>query len=73
MTLLILVSQAYAFGFGRRICPGLHLADVILWSYLAKAAAALHISKVVGPDGKEVDPVCDQIPALVSSVSAYLA
>lgn len=67
-SLSTLISQSYCFGFGRRICPGMHLGDAVVWTYLAKAAAALHISKFVGPDGKEMEPTCDQTPGVVSYV-----
>ncbi|KAJ7154786.1 cytochrome P450 [Mycena filopes] len=31
------------FGFGRRICPGMHLADSAMWIYAASALWAFHI------------------------------
>ncbi|KAJ6555591.1 cytochrome P450 [Mycena vulgaris] len=44
------------WGFGRRICPGRHLANASLWMAMATMLATLDISTTVGPDGKEVTP-----------------
>ncbi|KAH7929012.1 cytochrome P450 [Leucogyrophana mollusca] len=45
----------YVFGFGRRLCPGLHLADATLWSAMASLLAVFNIMKPVDESGKEVD------------------
>ncbi|KAG6907100.1 hypothetical protein DXG01_010513 [Tephrocybe rancida] len=45
-----------SFGFGRRVCPGRHLADDSLWMAMATILTTLSISKVIGDDGKEVTP-----------------
>ncbi|TFK36152.1 cytochrome P450 [Crucibulum laeve] len=44
------------FGFGRRICPGRHLADASVWIAIASVLATFSISKSVGDDGKEITP-----------------
>ena len=44
------------FGYGRRIYPGMHLAETSLWVYAARMLAMLHIKPVCGEDGKEVPP-----------------
>ncbi|KAF5347272.1 hypothetical protein D9756_009969 [Leucocoprinus leucothites] len=38
------------FGFGRRICPGRHLADVSLWLAMATILSLYEVKKVRGPD-----------------------
>ncbi|KIK87084.1 hypothetical protein PAXRUDRAFT_152429 [Paxillus rubicundulus Ve08.2h10] len=38
----------YIFGFGRRICPGRHLADASLWCAIACILAVFNIEKVEG-------------------------
>ncbi|KAG1855197.1 cytochrome P450 [Suillus subalutaceus] len=43
------------FGFGRRICPGLHLADASIWISTAMTLAVFDISKVV-ENGVEITP-----------------
>ncbi|KIJ19370.1 hypothetical protein PAXINDRAFT_7853 [Paxillus involutus ATCC 200175] len=40
----------YIFGFGRRICPGRHLADASLWCAMASILAAFKLEK---PEGFE--------------------
>ncbi|KAL6300908.1 cytochrome P450 [Sparassis latifolia] len=45
-----------SFGFGRRICPGRHFADNSTWLVVASVLAMLNITKVLGEDGKEVEP-----------------
>ncbi|KAJ6570601.1 cytochrome P450 [Mycena vulgaris] len=44
------------WGYGRRICPGRHLASASLWMGMATMLATLHVSTMIGPDGKEVVP-----------------
>ena len=43
----------FSFGAGRRICPGMHLAENSLFITLAKLAWAYEILPPTGPDGKE--------------------
>ncbi|KIY44122.1 cytochrome P450 [Fistulina hepatica ATCC 64428] len=53
------------FGYGRRICPGNHLADVSVWINVAKAIAALHVSKAVDENGKIIEPVADTTDGVI--------
>jgi len=51
-----------AFGFGRRICVGRHMASATLWLTMVSILATLSIDKAKDEDGREigVDPVwCD--------------
>jgi len=43
----------FSFGAGRRICPGMHLAESSLYITLAKILWAFEIRPSIGPDGKE--------------------
>ncbi|KAF8727211.1 hypothetical protein AX14_007483 [Amanita brunnescens Koide BX004] len=45
------------FGFGRRQCPGLHLADSSIWLLIACMMATLSIKKPVDENGKVIEPV----------------
>ncbi|KAH7334152.1 cytochrome P450 [Rhizoctonia solani] len=47
---------AYAFGFGRRICPGIHIAQQSLWVTISNVLANFEIRKVRTADGLEVTP-----------------
>ncbi|KAF5367330.1 hypothetical protein D9757_010117 [Collybiopsis confluens] len=58
---------AIAFGFGRRICPGLHLGSVMLFCFISKALATFDIKRPIDSNtGKEYDPPVDAAPGNVS-------
>ncbi|KAF5356610.1 hypothetical protein D9758_008240 [Tetrapyrgos nigripes] len=44
------------FGYGRRVCPGTHLADVSVWINIVKAVAGLQISRALDGNGKPIIP-----------------
>ncbi|QRV84776.1 cytochrome P450 family protein [Ceratobasidium sp. AG-Ba] len=48
--------EKIAFGFGRRICPGINVAHSSLWISIALMLAAFNIVPIVDDDGKEVLP-----------------
>ncbi|KAI0945621.1 hypothetical protein AcW1_001797 [Taiwanofungus camphoratus] len=54
-----------AFGFGRRICPGMHLAEASVFLLCAMSLAAFHISKPV-QDGQVIDPVIEYSTGAIS-------
>nr|BAL05079.1 cytochrome P450 [Phanerodontia chrysosporium] len=47
--------RTYCFGFGRRVCPGQHLADASVWLACATMLAAFNIEKLVASDGTVID------------------
>ncbi|KAJ3547603.1 hypothetical protein NM688_g5386 [Phlebia brevispora] len=63
-------AREYCFGFGRRICPGVHLADSSIWISCALSLAVFHISKTV-EDGKVVEPVVEYTGGLVSHPAPF--
>ncbi|KAI0060603.1 cytochrome P450 [Artomyces pyxidatus] len=54
-----------SFGFGRRICPGVHLADASLFIACAMTLAVFDISKTV-ENGAVVEPVNDYTSGTLS-------
>ncbi|EJD46096.1 cytochrome P450 [Auricularia subglabra TFB-10046 SS5] len=46
----------YAFGFGKRVCPGLHFAECSLMLNMAHILSVFDISKARGQDGREIEP-----------------
>ncbi|KAF8075871.1 cytochrome P450 [Lyophyllum atratum] len=48
------------FGFGRRICPGRHLATDSIWIAITTIIATISVRRAIGEDGKEMIP--DAIP-----------
>ncbi|KAF8840878.1 cytochrome P450 [Paxillus ammoniavirescens] len=57
--------KTISFGFGRRICPGLHLAQASLFISVAMSLAVLDISRHV-EDGVEVVPKFDVTGGTIS-------
>ncbi|KAI0061752.1 cytochrome P450 [Artomyces pyxidatus] len=43
-----------AFGFGRRMCPGRHLADSTLWIFVASVIASFQVDKAKDAEGQEI-------------------
>jgi cytochrome P450 len=62
--------RTIAFGFGRRICPGLHLADASLFISCAMSLAVFSTSKAV-ENGVEITPVLDNTPGTISHPMPY--
>ncbi|KAJ7726441.1 cytochrome P450 [Mycena maculata] len=54
------------FGYGRRVCPGTHLADVSVWINVAKAAAGLNITRALDASGNEIDPVAETTDGIIT-------
>ncbi|KAI0092639.1 cytochrome P450 [Irpex rosettiformis] len=44
------------FGWGRRICPGRHLAEATIWLAIARILAVFTISKAKDANGNTIDP-----------------
>ncbi|KIJ13210.1 hypothetical protein PAXINDRAFT_13960 [Paxillus involutus ATCC 200175] len=57
------------FGFGRRVCPGAHFAQVTLFLSIASILATFDICKAVDDQGREVDPVIEYSSGVTKSVS----
>ncbi|THH06077.1 hypothetical protein EW146_g9722 [Bondarzewia mesenterica] len=55
-----------SFGFGRRICPGRHLADSTLWISVASILAVFTIEKAKDENGAEIPVRVDFADGLVS-------
>ncbi|KAJ7146857.1 cytochrome P450 [Mycena epipterygia] len=56
-----------AFGFGRRICPGRHMAMSSVWITVVSILAVFDIQKAVGEDGKTIEPSYEYSPDLISA------
>ncbi|KAJ7857906.1 cytochrome P450 [Mycena leptocephala] len=55
-----------AFGFGRRICPGRHMAQASVWINVVSILATFDIMKAIGEDGHVIEPTYEYFSALVS-------
>ncbi|KAJ7600849.1 cytochrome P450 [Mycena floridula] len=52
----ILAPENVVFGFGRRICPGRHIALSTIFITIASILALFDIRKAVGKDGNAIEP-----------------
>ena len=62
----------FIFGFGRRVCPGAHLAEMTLFLNIATILAVFNISKPVDGEGHEVEPKIEWVNGITSYVIPYL-
>ncbi|KXN86289.1 O-methylsterigmatocystin oxidoreductase [Leucoagaricus sp. SymC.cos] len=53
------------FGFGRRVCPGIHFADALVFIVCAMSLATLDIEKTL-VDGRPVEPVLEYSTGTIS-------
>ncbi|KZP22537.1 cytochrome P450 [Athelia psychrophila] len=60
-----------AFGYGRRICPGRHMAIGNVWFTLASVLTAFNIAKAVDADGRQITPSGRYITSLTSHVEPF--
>ncbi|KAJ6559693.1 cytochrome P450 [Mycena capillaripes] len=56
-----------AFGFGRRICPGRHMAASSIWITVVSILAMFEITKEVGADGQPIEPSYEYKGGLIFS------
>ncbi|KAJ7119924.1 cytochrome P450 [Mycena crocata] len=49
-------SPDAAFGFGRRLCPGRHMATASLWIAVASILATFEINKAIDEHGRVIEP-----------------
>ncbi|KAF5250652.1 hypothetical protein FOXYS1_14866 [Fusarium oxysporum] len=61
----------FAFGYGRRICPGRYLAEDSIFMTVARLLAVFDMRKAVDENGKEIDVVIDGTPGLISHPVEY--
>ncbi|KAH7929003.1 cytochrome P450, partial [Leucogyrophana mollusca] len=64
--LAILDPREASFGFGRRVCPGRHFADDLLWLLMIHIIASFEISPVRDADGRLVMPSGAYLTGLVT-------
>ena len=63
--------EPIAFGFGRRICPGRHLAVNTIWLVIAHLLHSFEMVKEVDSDGKEIEPVIQYSEGLTRFVEFF--
>ncbi|KZT19016.1 cytochrome P450, partial [Neolentinus lepideus HHB14362 ss-1] len=58
--------RSYCFGFGRRICPGMRVADASLFISCAMALAVFDVFKPLDEAGNTIEPVIDYSSNIIS-------
>lgn len=59
------------FGYGRRSCPGVHIADASVFLYIATVLAAFDISKAVDDSGHVIEVKAEFTSGLVSHPAPF--
>ncbi|KAJ7164332.1 cytochrome P450 [Mycena filopes] len=60
-----------AFGFGRRLCPGRHMATASLWSCIASILATFDITKALDEQGHEIEPSYEFESGFINSAAPF--
>lgn len=63
----------FAFGFGRRMCPGRFLADSMIFLNIAQSLAVFNIGKGKTTDGVDIEPDIGFKPGVVSHPHPFTA
>ncbi|KDQ63502.1 hypothetical protein JAAARDRAFT_147890 [Jaapia argillacea MUCL 33604] len=61
-----------AFGFGRRICPGRHLAEASVWIAIVSILSTFDIGKAVDSEGHDIEPKIEYHSGLVSHPMPFI-
>jgi hypothetical protein len=56
----------FTYGAGRRVCPGVHVAERSLFINIVRTLWGFNISKKKGPDGKLIEPETGMIRGFLS-------
>ena len=56
----------FTYGAGRRVCPGLHVAERSLYINIVRTLWGFNISKAIGPDGGVIEPDTAMIRGFLS-------
>ncbi|KFY79218.1 hypothetical protein V499_01753 [Pseudogymnoascus sp. VKM F-103] len=56
----------FTYGAGRRVCPGVHVAERSLFINIVRTLWGFNISKKMGPDGKFIEPDMAMIRGFLS-------
>ncbi|KAJ7142216.1 cytochrome P450 [Mycena epipterygia] len=56
-----------AFGFGRRVCPGRHMAMDSVWITIASILSVFDITKAIGDDGQIIEPSYEYSSEIISA------
>ncbi|KAF7977803.1 hypothetical protein HWV62_2717 [Athelia sp. TMB] len=61
-----------AFGYGRRICPGRHMARGTVWLTAGSILASFNVEKAVDAQGNVIEPHVEYVPSLIRQPEPFL-
>lgn len=61
----------FSYGAGRRVCPGVHVAERSLFINIARVLWGFNLSKKLGKDGKVIDVTSRMAPGFFSVPEAF--
>lgn len=61
----------FTYGAGRRVCPGVHVAERSLFINIARVLWGFDISKARGPDGRPVEPTTEMVPGFSTAPKPF--
>jgi len=53
------------FGYGRRICPGMYLAEAAMFSCIVSSLAVFSIEKALDQNGVPITPIHESIDRII--------
>ncbi|KAH8679423.1 cytochrome P450 [Ilyonectria robusta] len=56
----------FTYGAGRRVCPGVHVAERSLYINMVRVLWGFNISKADGPDGVPIEPPTNMVPGFLT-------
>lgn len=56
----------FTYGAGRRVCPGVHVAERSLFINVSRVLWGFNIAKKKGPDGKLMEPTQEMVKGFFS-------
>jgi cytochrome P450 len=61
----------FTYGAGRRICPGIHVAEKSLFINIVRTLWAFNLSKKKGPDGSWLEPDTRMVRGFLSAPNPF--
>ncbi len=62
----------FTYGAGRRVCPGVHVAERSLYINIVRTLWAFNITKKIGEDGKLIDPDTTMMQGFLSVPTRFV-
>ncbi|KAH7097916.1 cytochrome P450 [Auriculariales sp. MPI-PUGE-AT-0066] len=63
--------RSFVFGYGRRECPGKHLADATIWLAVARSLASFNIRPVKTANGRDIVPEIKFTGGIITHPQAF--